>query len=261
VARTLLDDIERDVLDEHASLASALRKCVALGGRSGSEALRDWATRELEGYYGTDEPLPNYRVINAPIRLDGISGHMQITGQSVSPWQLPDPVCDHVDEKIELRDGAGALEELAKLDTIKLMLPGGARVAQLMNMENDDPYQRIDSVYWAPAPVAVRGVVDQIRTALTKLVAELRATMPKGEQIPSEEAATQAMQFVVNGKRAKVNFTAAQASGPSSTATTNVTHAAAETESGRWTTWRRVGAASVGIATIAAAVFTALQVF
>lgn len=46
----LLDQIERDVLDENVSVATALRKCVALGGRSGSAALRDWATRELEGY-------------------------------------------------------------------------------------------------------------------------------------------------------------------------------------------------------------------
>jgi hypothetical protein len=65
----------------------------------------------------------------------------------VSPWQLPDPVCDHVDETLELRFGAGELEQL----------PGGASVAQLMNLERDDPYQRVDSFYSAPDPVAIRG--------------------------------------------------------------------------------------------------------
>jgi len=48
----MLDQIERDALDESASVATALRKCVALGGRSGSQALRDWATQELDGYSG-----------------------------------------------------------------------------------------------------------------------------------------------------------------------------------------------------------------
>ncbi|MDX6701999.1 MAG: hypothetical protein QOK49_1022 [Baekduia sp.] len=75
----------------------------------------------------------------------------------MSPWQLPDPVCDHVDETLELRFGAGELEQLARLDTIKLSLPGGASVAQLMNLERDDPYQRVDSFYSAPDPVAIRG--------------------------------------------------------------------------------------------------------
>lgn len=51
----LIDQIERDALDEKASLASALRKCVSLGGKSRSDELRDWATRELKGYSGVDD--------------------------------------------------------------------------------------------------------------------------------------------------------------------------------------------------------------
>jgi hypothetical protein len=43
----LIADIEQDALDEGASIAGALRKCVVLGGKSGSTKLRDWATREL----------------------------------------------------------------------------------------------------------------------------------------------------------------------------------------------------------------------
>lgn len=59
----LLDQIETEALDESASLAGALRKCVALGGRTGSEQLRDWATLELEGYKDLDEnPLARLSV-------------------------------------------------------------------------------------------------------------------------------------------------------------------------------------------------------
>lgn len=47
---SLIAEIERDALNERVAVATALRKCIVLGGKSGSEALRDWASRELKGY-------------------------------------------------------------------------------------------------------------------------------------------------------------------------------------------------------------------
>jgi AbiTii len=85
----LVVQIERDALDGKASLAAALRKCIALGGESRSEELRDWATRELKGYPGVDD-LPEYRKIVALLRLDGISGNYKITGEELPPMALPD---------------------------------------------------------------------------------------------------------------------------------------------------------------------------
>jgi AbiTii len=70
---SLVDQIERDALDGNVSLADALRKCVAFGGRAGSAELPDWATRELHGYEGVPE-VPGYRKILAPIVLDGRCG-------------------------------------------------------------------------------------------------------------------------------------------------------------------------------------------
>jgi hypothetical protein len=57
-------------------------------------------------------------------------------------------------------------------------------------------------------------VVDHVRNALVKLVAEIRAATPAGQELPSEAAADQAMNFVITGKRARLNVTASQASGP-----------------------------------------------
>lgn len=71
----LVSKIENDALDESVPLTRVLRKCVVLGGKSGSERLRDWATRELDGYYDEDE-LPGYRIIHAPLVMDGISGNI-----------------------------------------------------------------------------------------------------------------------------------------------------------------------------------------
>lgn len=129
-----------------------------------------------------------------------------------------------------------------------------------MNAENDNPNQRIDRMYWALSPLAARGVVDQVRNDLVKLVAEIRAATPEGQAVPTEEAATQAMNFLVTGKRNKVQIHAVHATGSHSAAA--ITHTQApEPEIGAWTTSRKVGGVIVGLATIAGTVFAAIQVF
>ncbi|MFD9541448.1 hypothetical protein [Streptomyces sp. NPDC060022] len=45
-----LEQLERAVLDDTASLASALRQCLLLAGYARHEELRAWALKELEGY-------------------------------------------------------------------------------------------------------------------------------------------------------------------------------------------------------------------
>jgi hypothetical protein len=255
---TLLAQIERDALDDGVSLSSALRKCVVLGGKANSEALRDWATRELHGYGGNDD-LPEYRVINAPLLVDGIAGNYHVTRQPLPPSALPQFARRHISENLRLRDGVGGLEALARQAEIKLAPPGGTELVHYMNAESSDPYRSIHSLYWAVAPAAIQGVLDRIRTSLTQLVAELRANMAdNGSDIPSPEAANQAVSVVVTGKRSQVNVTAAQASGQETSA--SVTPPVAESaDSEFWTRGRKIGAFVVGTATVVGAVIGVLQ--
>jgi hypothetical protein len=252
---TLLAQIERDVLDDATPLSSALRKCVILGGKAGSEPLRDWATRELHGYDGED-PLPDYRVIAAPLMVDGVVGHVQITHQQFPPSGLPEFVREHISEQVKLRDGVGGIEALARQPEIRLCPPRASDLARYMNASGGRPDQHIISLYWAVSPATVQGVLDRIRTALTQLVAELRANMAGAEEeIPSTEAANQALNVVVTGRRSRVSVTAAQASG-SSTATTSP----GQEPPGRfWTRWRKLGAFAAGLATVVAAVVAVAQ--
>ena len=46
----LLAQIEVGVLDDSVPLSSLLQKCIVLGGKAGSEKMRDWARQELNGY-------------------------------------------------------------------------------------------------------------------------------------------------------------------------------------------------------------------
>lgn len=254
---SLIVQIERDALDGRASLASALRKCIALGGKSRSEELRDWATRELKGYPRIDD-LPEYRNIAAPLRLDGFSGNYKITGEELPPMALPDFAREHISNDLPLTQGVGELENLAKQPEIKLAPPGASDLSLYMNSQgNTGPYGHINSIYWQVSPSAIKGVLDQIRTSLTQLVAELRANMPTDEVIPSADEASQAVHVIVSGKRSKVRVTTAQASGEGAKADASADEGA--DESVFWTRWRKIGAFAVGLATIAGAAFAAIE--
>jgi hypothetical protein len=258
---TLLAQIEQETLDDGASVAGALRKCVVLGGKSGSEPLRDWATRELKGYYGDDD-LPEYRVVPAQIQIDGATMSGLVTGQPIARSTLPDFVQQQVHEHVELRDGAGAIEALVQRaetagEAVKLSLPMGGDIARIMSAELQG--QQILSIYWAVAPAAVRGVLDQIRTALTLLVAELRANTPRDEQVPSAAAANAAVRLVVTGKRHNITVNTAQAGGNASSATVTTPKQEA-VESPFWTRSRRIGAIVVGAATIVGAIAAVIAI-
>jgi AbiTii len=228
-------------------IAAVLRRCVVLGGRSGSEALRDRATRELKGYHGEEE-LPDYRVVAAPLMIDGFSGNVHLTGRQIAPSNLPEFAQEYITETVEVRDGVGGLEALAAQDQIKLGPPGASNLTPLMSAEAG-PYRHVESLYWSVSPSTMRGVLDQIRTSLTQLVAELRASMPAGESLPSAAAADQAVQVIQGGRRNRLTITTAQAA----EATSASADTGAAEESGFWTTGRRIGAFLVGLATIAGA--------
>ncbi|WP_159031795.1 AbiTii domain-containing protein [Streptomyces lydicus] len=55
-----LDQLERAVLDEDVSLATALRRFLLLAGYAHQEELRAWALKQSEGYE-VDEEVPRFR--------------------------------------------------------------------------------------------------------------------------------------------------------------------------------------------------------
>jgi AbiTii-like protein len=260
--RTLIAQIEKDALGDSVPLASALRKCVVLGGKSGSEELRDWATRELNGYPDLKD-LPEYRKVAAPLRLDGIAGNYKVTGEELPPMALPDFARETISNEVPLNGGVAELDELSRMPEVKLSPPGASDLALYMNSQSGSAVRHINSIYWQVSPAAVRGVLDQIRTALTRLVAELLANMATAEEIPSAEAANQAVQVIVTGKRSQVRVTTAQADSPGAVAIADAREENVQNppESGFWTGWRKIGAFIVGLATIAGAAVAIIQLF
>jgi AbiTii len=246
---SLIDQIEQDALDGEASLAGALRKCVALGGRAGSAELRDWATRELQGYEDGAE-TPEFRKVRAPILVDGIAGFNRITGQQISTFDLPDFTRGKISDEIALRQGVRELEEMVQSSreqghAVRLGITGGAELAKLMNAEMNGTTW-VERIYWSVSATAVVGILDQIRTRLVALGAELRATSPDPDA-PSAAEAANAVNVVINGKARTVNVNAAQSTGSGSL----TVHPPSDPERPWWKRTKVIFGLLAGVASIA----------
>lgn len=258
---SLLEQIEHDVLSARP-LADALRKCVVLGGKAGSIELREWATRELRGYDSKDD-APDYRTVGAPILADAVTGNAIVKRQQIGVSSLPDFVQEEISDQFTLLQGIGALEAMAasadssENGAVNLSLPMASEIGSLMDKASGNPFQQITALYWSVSGVAVHGVVDQVRTTLAELVAEMRAGTPSSSALPTAGVANQAVNVAVHGKRARVTVQSAQASEGSSA---NVKIDDDSEDSPFWTTSRRVAAFIAGLASIAGVTLTVAQV-
>lgn len=205
----LLKEIEAGAHDPKADLATLLRKCITLGGLTGSEALRRWAALELKGY-DDGEPLPDYRAAAAPLLLDGTTHTHRVKGQMVNSMMIPDFAREHVNEDISFRQPIGEIADLlAKAradgdDIARLMPPGMWSLLPIINSTSTARGAHVERIYWGVSSTVLARILDVVRTNLVELVAEMRAGTPAGTMIPSREVTDQAMGVVVGGKKNRV---------------------------------------------------------
>lgn len=150
------------------------------------------------------------------------------------------------DETYVFQDGASQIEDLAgKDDPVKIAPPGAADLAMIINRVN--PGQQIERIYWSIAPVAIRGVADGIRSALTEVVAEMRAGLSDQAELPDSELADQAYNIAIKGIGNRVSIAHAESAGGDA----NVTIAPAGELPGFWTPLRKLWAFAASSASIA----------
>jgi len=262
---SLLEQIEDGALDSKTPLADVLRKCVALGGRSGSEQLRDWARRELDGYGDGQEELPTYRTVRAAICIDGSDLAKSARGQHISTCQLPEFARDNIKDEAPIPYGVAELEKLAgSTEPLQLQHPGMPDLVLYMNTKADYA-TAIHSMYWKVAPTSIHGILDTIRTNLVALVAEMRAAGTA--DVPTAEAANQAVRVIIhNAKRSPITVNTNQATGPTPGTQTIAQQPPSEAES-RIPVWVRgpwvfaVGAAGIVAAVAGVAVWAGWNPF
>lgn len=172
-ATSLLRDIQKGALDSSTAISDLLRKCIALGGASGSRRLVDWASSELAGYKGAED-LPAYRTVSAPLMIDGISGWHQFSRRHIAPSDLPEFVRDRIKEEAPFAQGVGTLEEFVSQegDSVLLSPPGSADLVRYWNDSVNSDTQDIHRLYWSVSKSEVAGILHQIRNRLVQLIAE-----------------------------------------------------------------------------------------
>ena len=191
--------LERDLLDRTVPLADVLRSCLALSRHTQATQLREWVTAELKGY--RIDGVPDYRKIAAPIlRTFDVPGQGLVT-QLFNVQTLPEPVRERVNEIVPLTQSVDDLEALIaqherQNKQVELEVFTSDLLSAIWNQNN--PYgPRAVAMYWSINPAVLRGVLGQIRTALTEFVIELRAEAGDSEQLPSAAQTDEALRTAI----------------------------------------------------------------
>lgn len=167
----LLQDIIDAALDESASLASVLRKCLVLADDLDNPKLRDWCALELNGY-GKDAELPPYRQFAAESAgalfgpMGGVINDQPLSMTVVEPEHWP------VLMSADFHQGISEISTLAAAKG-KLMSPWPAHLVA--------KYQESFIEGWAlnrawkiiPKEWPI-GICDTVRTRILQFALELR---------------------------------------------------------------------------------------
>jgi hypothetical protein len=124
-----------------------------------------------------------------------------------------------------------------------------------MNHKLAGTYQHVERIYWSVSLTPIEGILDVVRTTLVELVAEMRAGMPPGTELPSHEAAEQAVDIAIHGgKRHRIVVNQVGSDSHGAAAAGGAAAVGAEAESpGRRVMWWVVGVA--GLVTAAATIW------
>lgn len=197
VDEQLLVALSQQVIDDRYALSDLLRKCIMLGARTGSDSLRTWAQRELNGY-DPDEELPNYRRVRLPLVIDTTSGLNHVTGQIVNRIQAPKRVRHLLPEDVEFRQSIDAIDSMARADKPPSIAYEGFPIAAALWTEDLPPYQSVDQICYKPTTSTLVAIVGSVRTVLTEIIADL--VQGASIELPSKDKVDQAVNVrIYNG--------------------------------------------------------------
>jgi hypothetical protein len=196
----LLTRLEHDVLDRTVPLADALRSCRTLAKKTQADQLREWVTAELEGYRPLNA-VPDYRRVAVPIMWSFDVPYRGLVMQPFNVQLLPEGIRELLDEPVPLNQPVDELEAMAdqyeaQRKPIQLEVFCSDLLLAIWNRNNPHG-PRVVAMTWSIDPPVIRGVLGQVRTKLGDFVAELRAEVGDGDQLPSAAQADEALRAAV----------------------------------------------------------------
>ncbi|MFF1571373.1 hypothetical protein ACFVWR_01395 [Leifsonia sp. NPDC058292] len=217
---SLLGSLRHHMLDESEPLAGLLRKCLMLGAETGSDSLRQWARKELNGY-GIDDVLPSYRKLpTPPLSADTMSGNTWAKNMTYSALQLPPKAREFLVDEFPLHQPVEELEQIATQKSLSFTNAGLTYAQHLWNQELG-PFQQVMNLRFTVSGSTFAGVLGQVRTQLVDLIADLTATTPL-EKLPRKEAVDAAVSTHIG---VQYNTTIQSTSGPTAIGTNAIANA------------------------------------
>ncbi|SMQ61621.1 hypothetical protein [Agreia sp. VKM Ac-1783] len=206
---SLLASLRNHMLDENEPLAGLLRKCLMLGAETGSNSLRQWARKELNGY-SSDDKLPSYRKLpSPPLSADTMSGNMWAKNMTYSVLQLPTKAREVLGDEFPLYQPVEELEQFSTQKSLSFTNNGLTYAQHLWN-EGLGPFQQVMNLRFTASGSMFAGVLGQIRTQLVDLIADLTTNTPL-EELPRKEAVDAAVSTHIG---VQYNTTIQSTSGP-----------------------------------------------
>lgn len=126
-------------------------------------------------------------------------GHVQTRLLNVQ--ELPESIREVISEAVPLNQSIDELEAIADRSeaqgrNVELAVFGGD---MFMRVWNHNPRgERATRMIWSVDPGVIRGVLGQVRTALTEFMVELRVELGQGGELPSAEQADEALRSAIS---------------------------------------------------------------
>ena len=150
--------------------------------------------------YAEEGEVPPYRRIPAAIVIDQIVGSRWATGLVISPSVLPEFAREMFASGPVIYAGIGAVEEMAKSagkDGFRMTHAYATDVAAAMDRDSGNPFQQTHALYWKISRSSLVEIVEQVKTRLAQMVAEIRDETPVGQALPTSEVVSEAVRKVL----------------------------------------------------------------
>ena len=171
----LLRRIEDEALD--GDVVKALLLCQKLGGHAGSDLLRLWAQKELNGW-PTGEELPDYRSRKgAMIGVGSVPGALAEMEMAIPTDALPQELRDAGILDVPVRESISSLQELAGREHLRFMPGNSARLAALVNESNVGSFV-VGQVHLSCPGSTYAGIITAVRSKVIDLTSELERSLP-----------------------------------------------------------------------------------
>jgi hypothetical protein len=161
--------ILKELANNEVSIEVALSRLMLIASDIDNIELKDWATKELNGY-GVDDNCPIYRyIVSANVVFSGISGNFQLTNTPLPLISLPKEIYDNMLSPVAVRDSIAKIAHIfeSKREGLHLDLTFYAGIIyERLGIQCTSVKQNFDYTHYG-------GILNALRTKLLNVFIEL----------------------------------------------------------------------------------------